>query len=67
MRTVTHHLEPVSPELGESSFEQAEDPFGPEWFEPIPRPSWWRWVALVVIVAMVLATPIAYAIDRLVD
>jgi len=28
---------------------------------PLHRPTWWRWVALAVVVALVLATPVAYA------
>lgn len=31
-----------------------------EWSEPIARPTWWRWVALIVVLAMVVATPFAY-------
>jgi hypothetical protein len=34
-------------------------------FEPIARPRWWRWVALIVILALVVATPIAYGISVL--
>jgi hypothetical protein len=37
------------------------------WFddeEPLPRPVWWRWVALVVVISMVVATPFAYALYR---
>ncbi len=33
--------------------------------EPIARPSWWRWVAIAIVVAMVVATPFAYALYRL--
>ena len=48
-----HHLEPV-------------DDLTPEWDErPIRRPPWWRWVAVLVIVAMVVATPFVYALYRL--
>jgi hypothetical protein len=28
------------------------------------RPPWWRWVAIVLIVALVVATPFAYALYR---
>ena len=28
------------------------------------RPPWWRWVAIVLIVSMVVATPFAYALYR---
>jgi hypothetical protein len=31
---------------------------------PRVRPSWWRWVAIVVVLAMVVATPFAYALYR---
>jgi hypothetical protein len=39
------------------------------WFDdvdeqPLPRPVWWRWVAVVVVVALVVATPFAYALYR---
>lgn len=27
---------------------------------PIARPAWWRWVAIAVVVALVVATPVAY-------
>jgi hypothetical protein len=30
--------------------------------EPMRRPAWWRWVAIVVVIAMVVATPVAYAL-----
>jgi hypothetical protein len=34
--------------------------------EPLPvRRPWWRWVALIVVVALVVATPFAYALSRL--
>lgn len=64
---MTHHLEPVPLGDDEALAERSEDPFGPESFEPIPRPRWWRWVAAVVIAALVLATPVVYAIDRILD
>ena len=28
-------------------------------------PVWWRWVAVVVVVALVVATPFAFALSRL--
>jgi hypothetical protein len=39
------------------------------WFDdvdeqPLPRPVWWRWVAVVVVIALVVATPFAYALYR---
>jgi hypothetical protein len=38
-----------------------------EWSEPITRPTWWRWVALIVVMAMVVATPFAYALYLLLN
>ena len=35
---------------------------GPE--DPLRRPVWWRWVAVVVVIAMVVATPVAYTLYR---
>jgi hypothetical protein len=67
-----HHLEPVVPvDPGEA----AEPPDGldpGDWGdgdEPTPRarPSWWRWVAIAVALAMIVATPFAYALDRLLN
>ena len=48
-------------------FELPEDDIG--WFddgchEPLRRPVWWRWVAIVVVIALVVATPAAYALYR---
>ena len=31
-------------------------------FAPLVRPAWWRWVAIAVILAMVVATPLVYAL-----
>jgi hypothetical protein len=64
-RVVGRHLEPVSDPTGED-----EDPFAGEPFddEPMPpRAPWWRWVAILVAVALVVATPFAYALSRLLD
>jgi hypothetical protein len=33
--------------------------------EPIRWSAWWRWVAIIVVLAMVVATPFAYALSRL--
>jgi len=58
---VASHLEPV-PDLPEGEldpFAAGEDE-GP--FEPLERPPWWRLVAILVVVAMVVATPFAYAL-----
>jgi hypothetical protein len=57
---VSHHLDPV-PDVPEDEigwFGDEEDP-------PSRRPAWWRWVAVVVVVAMVVATPFIYALYRL--
>jgi hypothetical protein len=32
--------------------------------EPLPGPVWWRWVAMVLVIALVVATPFAYALYR---
>ena len=65
---VSPHLEP-EPEptsWGEPPW-PAEDRFEPEedGFEQVPRPAWWRWVAIVVVLALVVATPFAYVLGRL--
>jgi hypothetical protein len=31
---------------------------------PTARPPWWRWTAVIVVVALVVATPFAYALYR---
>jgi hypothetical protein len=59
LRTVSRHLDPV-PELPEE---------GIEWFDNgdeglLARPVWWRWVAVVVVIALVVATPFADALYR---
>ena len=57
---MSHHLEPLqgpSDEDVEASDADAD--------EPIPRSAWWRWVAIVVALAMVIATPFAYVLSRL--
>ena len=43
-----------------------------DWFdagadEPLRRPVWWRWVAVAVVIALVVATPVAYALYRVLD
>jgi hypothetical protein len=39
----------------------------PAFDEDVPpvRSAWWRWVALIVVVALVVATPFAFALYRL--
>ena len=58
---VSHHLDPVPdvPEDEASWFEAERDQ------EPLRRPVWWRWVAVVLVFALVVATPFAYALYRL--
>ena len=56
---MNRHPEPGSdlPEDEISWFDDGAD-------EPLRRPVWWRWVAVVVVIAMVVATPVAYALYR---
>ena len=62
---MSRHLEPV-PDPPEDAPASWGDDDGPDGFdddlEPLRRPAWWRWVAIVVVVAMVVATPMAYAL-----
>lgn len=59
---VTRHLEPVpEPIEGSSPDDEAWDGYEDD-LEPLRRPAWWRWVAIVVVVSMVVATPVAYAL-----
>jgi hypothetical protein len=65
---VERHLGPVpDPEIEDE--DPFAEPFGDEPFDdgPIPRAAWWRWVAILVAVALVVATPFAYALSRLLD
>jgi hypothetical protein len=57
---VSHHLEPIPGPREEDlrAFDGHDD-------EPIRRSAWWRWAALIVVLAMVVATPFAYALSRL--
>ena len=57
---MSHHLDPV-PDVPEEEI----DWFGGGDELPSRRPAWWRLVAVVVVVAMVVATPFAYALYRL--
>jgi hypothetical protein len=56
---VDRHPEPGSelPEDEISWFDDVDE-------QPLPRPVWWRWVAVVVVIALVVATPFAYALYR---
>jgi hypothetical protein len=57
---VSHHLEPMSGPGDEDLLaSDGEDD------EPIRRSGWWRWVAIIVVLAMVVATPFAYVLSRL--
>lgn len=56
---VSHHLEAI-PGPGEDDVEA----FGLDEDEPIRRSAWWRWVAIIVALAMVVATPFAYVLSR---
>jgi len=60
---VTHHLE-SAPDPSEETLGHAEHEDGgwDDRLEPLRRPPWWRWVAIVVVVSMVVATPFAYAL-----
>jgi hypothetical protein len=63
---VPHHLEPVpdpppDPRLGEPGEDDPWDAPDDD-LRPLRRPNWWRWVAIIVAVAMVVATPAAYAL-----
>jgi hypothetical protein len=53
-------LEPVPDPPGLSDDDRADD----EPYE-LRRPRWWRWVAIVVIAGLVVATPFAYVLSRL--
>ena len=61
------HLEPVPSGAPEGELEPFgdDDPFGDDpdaSYGTLARPPWWRAVAVVVVVAMVVATPFAYAL-----
>lgn len=60
VEVVSRHLEPI-PGAGEEGFEA----FGIDEDEPLRRSAWWRWVAIIVALAMVIATPFAYVLSRL--
>jgi len=57
---VSHQLEPISGPGDEDlrAFDGGDD-------EPIRRSAWWLWVAIIVVLALVVATPFAYALSRL--
>jgi len=57
VRFVDRHLEPA-PEPPDEDLSAFDDDV------PAARPAWWRLVALIVVVAMVVATPFAFALYR---
>jgi hypothetical protein len=59
---VIHHLGPI-PGPGEEDLSAFDDPDD----EPIRRSAWWRWMAVIVVVALVVATPFAYVLFRVWD
>jgi hypothetical protein len=61
---VPRHLESAPDPSEEETFGPAEheDDGSDDVLEPLRRPPWWRWVAIVVIVSMVVATPFAYGL-----
>jgi hypothetical protein len=60
---VPHHLEAVRSN-GHSGRPAATEPPADD-LAPLARPTWWRWVAIAVIVALVLAGPLAVVLYRL--
>jgi hypothetical protein len=60
---VPHHLEPVPPDG--SPFDPPDELGAADDLQPMARPTWWRWVAIAVILAMVVAGPVAFVIYRL--
>jgi hypothetical protein len=34
---------------------------------PMARPPWWRWTAMIVVAALIVATPFAYVLFRVLD
>jgi hypothetical protein len=57
VRLVDRHLEPAP--------EPAEDLPAFDDEIALVRPAWWRWVAVVVVLALIVATPFAYALYRI--
>jgi hypothetical protein len=57
---VDRHLEPA-PEPTD------EDASAFDYQVPMARSAWWRWVAVIVVVALVVATPFAFALYRVFD
>jgi hypothetical protein len=34
---------------------------------PMASPPWWRWMAMIVVAALIVATPFAYVLFRVLD
>ena len=75
---MSNHLHPVPEEAEPGPDDGSWRPIRRSWdetswedelealeFEPLARPRWWRWVALAVVLALVVATPVAYGISVL--
>jgi len=63
---VPNHLQPVPDDPSPPRWDaEPADLAGPGELEPLRRPTWWRWVALAVVVALIVATPLAYGISIL--
>jgi len=54
---VDRHLEPA-PEPTDEELADFDDA------RPVQRSAWWRWVAVIVVVALVVATPFVYVLSR---
>ena len=52
---------PEVPE-GSSAAEDLDDDWDEAAWEPLVRPTWWRWVAIALVVALVVAGPVAYGV-----
>ena len=57
---VSRHLEPI-PDARDDDV----GAFGVDVGEPLRRSAWWRWVAIIVALAMVIATPFAHVLSKL--
>ena len=59
---MSDHLRPV-PDDDDLARRFSDDREDLPWDDgaPLERPPWWRWVAIAVVIALVVATPVAYA------